>query len=267
MRNLAVGLTLATLLLPLAARGQSTAEQSKDRPEPEQIADPHHQLIAAAEQDLSVATANRDKKAAEVAALQKQIGDKTWPDVTTINRAIERLQEQQEQLQLDEAGAQGRARGIDEAIKKYTDWARGRAASDPVVAEMEKVADVRKQQLQRFQELYKNGAIAMSEVSAAEAAVAESRAALATAKQHAAGGNSANDALDLWNRQAIELSIEAMERSARLQYISARLAQYRQLFAEEVQMDQLNVDLSNANGQVSRAKANLDKLKAQLPRE
>jgi hypothetical protein len=107
----------------------------------------------------------------------------------------------------------------------------------------------------------------MSEVSAAEAAVAESRVALAAAKQHAAGGNGANDALDVWNRQAMDLSIEEMERRQRLQYIANRLDQYRQVFAEEVQRDQLNAEVRFADAQLAQAKTNLEKLKAQLPQE
>jgi hypothetical protein len=162
-------------------------------------------------------------------------------DFDTIDKAGKGLREQRDQLLLEEAGARGRRRGIEEAIEKYTRMTQRRADADPVVGELEKVISFREQELRRMEQLQKAAAISPSEVNGAETELAKSRVALAEAKQRAAGGPAANDALDAWDRELINLSIEAEDRQARLDYIAARLKMLDKLTNERGALgDQFN---------------------------
>jgi len=176
--------------------------------------------------------------------IQNAIGriDGAW-----VGQQIKKLQEQQEQLLLDEAGSRGRQRGIEEAIERYTEIARRRADSDPVVGELEKVISFREQELKRMEQLHKVAAISASEVNAAETELAQSRVGLAEAQQRAAGGSPTINALDTWNREAMNLSIEKMDRHARLDYIAGRLEKLNKL--EEDLMDLTDASNTLASNQ------------------
>lgn len=147
---------------------------------------------------------------------------------------------------LEEAGARGRRRGIEEAVDRYTAMTQKRADDDPVVAELERVISFREQELKRLDQLQKVGAVSPSELNAAETSLANSRVELASAKQRAAGGTSASEALDNWNREAINLSIDEMDRQARLDYIAARLQKLN-----KVDQDIRDLESAKANDDVN----------------
>jgi hypothetical protein len=188
--------------------------------------------IAAPAQTLPVSepTQRQQQEAGQAQAMQWQIQSAmSRVDGAWIVQEIKKLQEQQEQLLLDEAGASGRERGIEKAISQYTAMTRERADSDPAVKEFEKVVAARESQVKDMQERLKIGICTPAETLAASALLAQSHADLAAAKQRAAGGSQSSDALDAWNREAMNLSIEKMDRHARLDYIAARLEKLNRL--------------------------------------
>ena len=191
------------------------------------------------------AEARQQREAQQIQLQQTQIQNAiSRLDGAWVVQEIKKLQEQQEQLLLDEAGAVGRQRGIELAIDKYTAMMRDRAAGDPVVGELEKVISFREQELKRMMQLQKVAAISAGEVNNAETELAKSRVDLAEAKRRAAGGSSTSSALDDWNREAMNLSIEKMDRHARLDYIAGRLGKLNRL--DEDLMD-LTDALNNLN--------------------
>lgn len=153
-------------------------------------------------------------------------------DIETISKGIKELKEKREQLLLDEAGASGRRQGLEEAVKRFTEMAKSRGDSDPVVAELEKVVALRQQELDRMKQLYKTGTVSAGDASNVELVLAQARAELAAAKQKVAGGAGLGEALDTWNRESINLSIEAEERRARLDYIAGRLKMLGRLISD-----------------------------------
>jgi chromosome segregation ATPase len=225
-------------------------------------------LLSWAERDYEMAQRDRDVLADRLAKLRSEIAQATGRvDVSAqgLRRSIEKLQEQQEQIQLDDAGAQGRRQGLEEAIKQYTARAADRAASDEAAKQLEKVVAVREEQLKRVQQLFQAGAAPSSEVAAAEAAVAQAQADVAMAKQRAAGETGPNSALDAWNREAMTLSIEESERQGRLKYIRDRLDQYKQVIAHVADLEQLTGDLRTAEARREAARSNLERIRAQVP--
>lgn len=181
----------------------------------------------------------------------------------SIRAEIVKLEEQQEQLQLEEAGAAGRRKGLEEAVKKYTDIAQAQGANDPVVTELTKVVQLREQELERLQAAYKAGTVSAGDFSAAEMALAQSRAELAAAKQKAAGRGGANDALDAWNRESMNLSIDELDRQARLKYLATRLSQLKQVVTKLADLVEAQNEVLHAGGAVMAAKQRLDQARVE----
>jgi len=172
-----------------------------------------------------------NKLSHQVEDLRDLIHQKTGLIDTTpsaIRHLITQLQEQREQLELDQAGDDGRRHGLEEAVAKLSNQVKGRLESDQLAAELSKLVEIRQKQLDSLQQPFKVGAVGQQEVYAAEANLASARAELAADRQKAPGV-SLIDALDAWNRQLLELDIAAAERRARLQLIRHRLGQFQDM--------------------------------------
>ena len=139
-----------------------------------------------------------------------------------MRQAITRLQEQQEQLLLDEAGAEGRKAGLSEAVKRPSDEIQAKANTDAATDELKQVLTLREKELQRMQELGKAKAVAQKEVDEAQAAVADARLKLIEVRRQAVGTANA-ESLEIWNRELMTLSVAGLERRARLKFIQDRL--------------------------------------------
>ena len=254
-----VAVPAALVVSPAPGRGQDRASEGTA---------PAPGILLWAEKEYEMAKSDRDMLADRLAKVRSEIAQATGQveiSADGLRHAIEKLQEQQEQILLDAAGAQGRRQGLEDAIKRYTATAAERAASDEAAKQLEKVVAVRQQQLQRVQQLFQAGATPSTEVAAAEAAVAQAQADVAIAKQRAAGESGPNSALDAWNREAMNLSIEESERRARLKYIQSRLEQYKQVIAQAGDLDQLAADLRAAEARREVARSDLERIRAQAP--
>ena len=172
-----------------------------------------------------------------------------------LNKAIDKLQQQQEQLELDEAGAVGRQRATEEAVARFTEEAKKRLdAGDPVVSELEKVVALREKQLARMQALMQNGAVSVESMDAAETALGQAKAEVAAARKNAAGGSGITEALSAWNREAMNLSIERAERSAKLDYIKDRIDRLRSGAGLLDKLDRAIQNENEAANQLMKAK-------------
>lgn len=224
----------------------------------------------AAEASLELAKGEQGAVMDRIAQLRAEIAQATGRvDVSPegIRAAVEQLQAQQEKLMLDEAGAQGRREGLERAIKEYSAAATERASSDEAVKQLESVAALREAELKRKLQLQKVGAIAQDELSAAEAAVAQARADVAVAKHHAAGDTGPNSALDVWNRELMNLSIEQAERQARLNYIRDRLDKYNKIAASVDNLERVIGELRAIDTRVDAARQKVDELHAEPAEE
>ena len=151
------------------------------------------------------------------------------------------LQEQREQLQLDEAGAQGRRQGLTDAISKLTAQMENRVASDDRARELAKVVEVRQAEFDRMKQLQNTGAIAAGEVGVAEANLADAKTRLVQVRFRKASSNPSTEVLDSWNRQLLELSVTSLERDARLGYLQKRLATLAATLGNVDRLEQLHM--------------------------
>lgn len=218
-----------------------------------------------AERANAIVEKERNEVMERLMQLQAEIGKVTGRvDVSPegIRAAVAQLQQQQEQLMLDEAGAQGRRAGLEQAIKEYSSAAVGRAQSDEAVKQLQSVLDIREAELKRKLQLQKVGAIAADEIAQAEAAVAQARADVADAKHRIAGDVGPNSALDVWNRELMNLSIEQAERQARLDYIRSRLDKYGQVTTAVSDLERTAGELRAIDARINASRQRLDLLRA-----
>src|SRR5258708_30101882 len=121
-----------------------------------------------------------------------------------LRQLAERLQQQQEAMEVEEAGAHGRQGALEATIAKYSEQMKKRAASDEVSTELAKVLDARMSQLKRLELLRNQGNVSQAAVDDAQASVAAAQAAGATSPQAASGA--AGGALGVWGRGVGRLS-------------------------------------------------------------
>lgn len=215
--------------------------------------------IKLAEREVEQADAMRQQALAEVRQVRDELRKLTGrADVSPdgIRQAITRLQEQQEQLRLDEAGAEGRRKGLAVAIDRLTAEVKLKAGSDDAAAELERVLSLRQQELKRTQELAQAHSVSQHDVEEAEIAAADARLKLIEVRRQAIGTTN-SESLDAWNRELINLSVAAEERRARLNFIAARL---QELSGALPSLDLLERNLAEAQ----RAERGLQEAESQL---
>lgn len=254
MRHLLQTAALGTILIlgvgagpdsPAATEPSDATRASSQRPE------------TTIQKEIQIAEAQRAQAEDRVqglrAAIRQQAG---LVDVTpeAIRQMIQKLQQQREQLALDAAGARGRKQGLEEAINKISRQVEKRVESDAVVEQLQKVAAVRERQWERVKALNAQGVASAEDMGAAEVAMAEAQAQVATARQHAVGSGGANEALDGWNREMTNVSVEAAEREQRQNYIDSELQKFAQI------VDKLD-ELDRANDQARSADVALEKIR------
>lgn len=165
-----------------------------------------------------------------VAATRSELRQRTGlVDVSpqALGQAITRLQDEQEQLELEDAGAQGRRAGLSDAISKLTEQIKQKADSDAAVDELKQVLALYEKELQRLQQSAQAHAVSQQAVDDAQAKVADARLKLIEARRQAVGTTAA-ESLEIWNRELMNLSIAQRERDARLKFIQNRLQRLSQ---------------------------------------
>jgi predicted nucleic acid-binding Zn-ribbon protein len=183
------------------------------------------------------------------------------PDSQTIRHLTATLEEQHEQMELEAAGATGRREALEETVARVSKQLDERAATDPVAQELTKVLEVREKQLDRIQNLQKNGVAPAADSDTAEAAVASARAELAAARQKAVSSTAA-ESLETWNRQLLELTIADRERQARLRYVEKRLSAFSSAAGELNSMEQLRQEMEQLRQESLQTQQRMEELKA-----
>jgi chromosome segregation ATPase len=144
----------------------------------------------------------------------------------SLQKAAARLESELESLQLDAAGGAARMEALQKTIA--TEAARGqeKAKDDEVAAELAIVVSARENALKRMEMLAQQATVSQEEVERARATLAEAKARLAERRMTvaaAAGGG----ALSEWNRELLNLSLDAQERRARTLYLTQSLDRLR----------------------------------------
>ncbi len=146
-------------------------------------------------------------------------------DVTPANlrEALSKLQDENQQLELDLRGKEARASAIAIAISELTKEAAAKTNSDDVLTELQQVVEAREKQLDLMKKNVAAGLNTPVELQQVAAQTAEARAKVAERKRDAlaaAGG----ETLTALNRELRMLSIDRAEQEARFKLVSDQLA-------------------------------------------
>src|SRR5258705_7928703 len=144
----------------------------------------------------------------------------------SLQKAAARLEAELESLQLDAAGGAARMEALEKTIATEAVRGQEKSKGDEVAAELAIVVSARENALKRMEMLAQQATVSQEEVERARATLAEARARLAERRLNvaaAAGGG----ALSEWNRELLNLSLDAQERRARTLFLKDSLERLR----------------------------------------
>jgi chromosome segregation ATPase len=181
----------------------------------------------------------------------------------SLRKAASRLESELESLQLDAAGCTARTEALERTIQDVVARGLDAAKRDEVAAEYAIVVASRQAALKNAEALVAQGGISNQELENARAAFAEAKARLLERRNMAAtaaGGGALAD----WNRELLNLSLDAQERRARMKYLSQSLDRIRQGLPMLDQLQELEEALPAARRAAAEARRAMDDLDREL---
>ena len=229
----------------------------------------HPEVVKAkeqAERQLDRAQASLDQARQAYQKLQNELRDRTGridvaPD--SLRRAASRLETELESLQLDAAGGEARTKALEKTIADVAARGQDAVKRDEVAAEYEKVVSAREQALKNAEAMAAAATISHQELENARATLAEAKARLAERRTTAVAAAGVG-ALSDWNRELLNLSLDAQERRARMAYLRESLDRIRQGLPMLDQMQELEESLPAARRTVAEARRARDDLEREL---
>ena len=134
------------------------------------------------------------------------------------------LEDHKRETEMELAGQQALRRALEEQIARIGERLETETKGDAVLAELEKVVELRNQQLDRFRELVAQGQASPAELADVQGQVAMAKVELAE-QRRAAMERLGADRLAELNEELARVSIHAAELEARLHFIAQRLEQ------------------------------------------
>ncbi len=163
-----------------------------------------------------------DQAAAELQEKRKQLSElSAGIPQSVLEESVSNLQRQQQSLELELAGMKGRAEAIQQRLSMAVEKGKKEDAKDEVVQNLERVLNLRAQQLDRYRQLHKSAAVSEAEVLKADEDVALAQVELAQARRLAVKGKT--DEADRLNSQLADVAISVSESQTKLQFVEKRL--------------------------------------------
>ena len=178
--------------------------------------------LAAAESEVKRANAALQ----ELRTRQRKLAERAAPYELShrdISHDIGIWRHEKQEIELTMVALHARQEALGEQIASVAEQVEHRASDDPVLAELEKVVQVRARRLERAFALHQEGAAHDAEIGQAEEEVAMARAELAERRRNTAelaGGG----LLASLNENLLGVSLELAEARARFQFLEQRLA-------------------------------------------
>ena len=251
---------LSVILVVLLGASLSSGDDKSAtvvNPNPQELA---NALRAQTQQRLDVAQVELAKAHAQVRQVEEELRDKSGRvDVSpeSLRQAASRMENELESLQLDAAGATARmealAKTISEVARKGEEVAKG----DEVAKQITVVVAAREEELVMKQKLFEQATVSQAELADARARLAEAKAKLAE-RRMAVSASAGGGALGDWNREMLNLSLDAQERQARTEFLKQRLDRLRSSLPDMVKLEDLQIGISEARARVAEAQRNLE---------
>jgi hypothetical protein len=153
---------------------------------------------------------------------------------TTLGQGLAEALSDQRKLKLEDAGNRARRAAVEGRIDQLREEAEASSSDDPILKELEKLVDIREQQVATVQALNNVGREADASLRRAEGELAEARIALLTARRDAeerAGGG----ALRELNHELSRLMVQAAEIGGRQKELVTMIENFRTELHKSVQ--------------------------------
>jgi hypothetical protein len=180
--------------------------------------------LALAEQAAKDAQTEYEGIVHRLREIQLTIGGQSPDAARTV---LAKLEDERQRIELELAGIQARQQAVGDWIDRASKRMEEQAKSDPVVAELEKAVAAQERFVEVVRKQVDAGVSNTSVVAEAESKLSDVRVQLLDRKRGSAGsgGTNANaDALSALNRELQNLSIDIIDRKARLMFLEKRLA-------------------------------------------
>lgn len=138
--------------------------------------------------------------------------------------ALAKLEDERQRIELDLAGMEARQKAVEEWIARTSKEMQEQAKTDPVVQELEKAVAAQQKVVDVSRRQFESGTLGIREVSDAESKLSDIKVQLLDRKRGGAGGNgTGTDPLAALNRELQSLSIDVIDRKARLAFVDKRV--------------------------------------------
>jgi chromosome segregation ATPase len=183
-----------------------------------------------------------------------------------LTETLGNLQRQQQSFELELVGMKGRAEAIQNQIKQITERLKGRAEGDEIVRNLQRVVNLRAEQLRRVTDLKVYRTIDEAAKAKAEEELVLAQIELDRAKREAQKGPS--DQLDKFSSELADIAISTASIDAKLNYVSRKLDETRKLLAIDVNDAQpLRDRLAAETAALQAALSEVQKRQAELSRQ
>ena len=224
-------------------------------------------IIRAKEDVYTVERSLRDLRD-EISRTEQQIRQATGradASVDAIRGSAPKLDDERLALKLQLVGKQARQQALASAIDRLSKAAAERAKEDPVAAELEKVVVARERALTRTLKIREAGQpVTEGDVSAAEVALAESRARMLE-RRDAVSQENGGDLLTALNRELATVSIDVAEAEAKLAEAERLLKGYAGVQELLAQADDLRRQRERVENALVGAKGRLAEAENSIP--
>lgn len=245
-------------LLMVAWQGRALADDRADAAANEKAAAKLQEK--ANEEARQRARARADEAAARLAKARAMVREKeaelrkktgrTDVGPFALRQEASRTENELEALELDAAGATARLQALTSAIAEVAKKGEEAAKNDEVTKQLMEVVEARDKELVMKQKMAEQATISQSEIMEARARRAEAMAKLAerrTTVAASAGGGALAD----WNREMLDLSLDAQERQARIAILRERLDRLKSGLEDVDSLEELKAAEAEAQARVT----------------
>jgi hypothetical protein len=214
-----------------------------------------NEKVAQAEQATQYALGEYDDVVRKLRTIQKDLGGQA-PE--TARAALAKLEDERQRIELELAGIQARQKAVGDWIDRATKQLQEQAKSDPIVAELEKAVAAQEKFLDVIRKQVDAGVANPSAVADAESKLSDVRVQLLERKRGGGTNSSGNgDPLAALNRELQNLSIDIVDRRARLEFVEKRLAGAQQAVQGASDYELLESERQSLRQELERARQEL----------
>jgi hypothetical protein len=174
-----------------------------------------------------------------------------------LRATLAKLEDERQRLELELAGMQARQKAVEEWIDKTSRQIEVQLKEDPVVAELEKAVAAQEQVVKMTRQRFESGVAPQTDLAAAEAKLSDVKITLLDRRRGPAAASGSTDPLAALTRELQTLSIDTVDRKARLTFVEKRIAPLREAAAAVSDFELIEAERAALRKEVEQARQEL----------